>query len=114
MFLMSDTPTRKPSPVRILRAWLFRERAVRGPGAIELDVVERQVDREALAIGNALTAATGIARRIDRVRGKVRAALTDLKTPGIIDADETRGIARELNGTAVATHHHTAQLESLT
>jgi hypothetical protein len=111
---MSDTPIIKPSPMRILRAWLFRERAVRGPGAIELGVVERQVDREVAAIGSAVSAAAGIERRLDRVRGQLRAALTDRKTPGIVDADESRGIARALNGTSVVAHNHTAELEALT
>ncbi len=102
-----------PSPMRMLRAWLFRERAVRGPGAIELDVVERQVDRESAAVNAAAGAAAGIERRLQNVGEKIRAAMTDRQSPGVIDSAEARGIARDLLGTKVAAHHHTENLEAL-
>lgn len=98
----------------MLRAWLFRERAVRGPSAIELDVVERQIVREQAAVSAEAGAAAGIEHRLQRVRDRLRAAMTDKKTPGVIDADETRGLARELVGASVDAHHHTAKLEALT
>lgn len=102
-----------PSPMRILRAWLFRERAVRGPAALELDIVDRQVAREEVAGRAAAGEAATIARRLERVRAALRAAITDNRTPGIVDRDETRAIARQLNGTSVAAHRHTERLEAL-
>lgn len=36
--------------MRMLRAWLFRERAVRGPAAIELEIVDMQIQRELAAL----------------------------------------------------------------
>lgn len=109
---MSDKPT--ISPMRILRAWLFRERAVRGPCAIELDVVDRQVTREEQSVQTAAGEAATIEQRLEHARKTLRAAMTDLETPGVIDADETRALARELIGTSVAAHHHTERLEALT
>ena len=99
--------------MRMLRAWLFRERAVRGVGAIELDVVERQIDREQAAVGNAAGEATDIEQRLQRVRREFSAAMTDRRSPGIIDASESRKIARALIGTAVTALHHTTHLEAL-
>ena len=99
----------KPSPMRILRAWLFRERAVRGPAAIELDVVERQVDRESAAVSAAAGAAAGIERRIDGAKTSLRAALAD----GVVDASEARALARSLVRTSLAAHEHTCRLEAL-
>jgi hypothetical protein len=102
-----------PGPMRIVRAWLFRERAIRGPSAIELDVVDRQVTREEDAVSAATEDAAQLERRLQRVRDKVRGAMIDPVTPGVIDAAETRAIARELIGTSVAAHHHTEQLKEL-
>lgn len=109
---MSDKP--RISPMRMLRAWLFRERAVRGPGAIELDVVDRQVTREEQAVSAAAGEAASLEKRLQRACARFRAALTDKKTPGVVDADESRGIARELVGAKVDAHHHTERLEALT
>lgn len=103
-----------PSPMRILRAWLFRERSVRGVGAIELDVVDQQITREETALRTAGAEAVAIKSSLDRARRQVRAALTDERTPGQIDATEARAIARILIGTSVKAHHHTAHLEKLT
>ena len=103
-----------PSPMRILRAWLFRERSVRGPGAIELDVVDQQLTREETALRTAGTEAVAIETSLDRARRQVRAALTDPRTPGRIDATEARAIARTLIRTSVKAHHHTLNLEKLT
>lgn len=110
---MSDPTTPQPAPMRVVRAWLFRERALRGPGAIELDVLDRQVTREQQQVGLAAGESARIERRLQRVRERVRAALVDRRTPGLIDATETRGIARELVGTSVAAHHHTRRLDGL-
>lgn len=100
--------------MRMTRAWLFRERAVRGPSAIELDVLEHQVDRETAAVSAACGRASRIERRLQNVRNAVRAAMRDGKTPGVIDGAETRKIARQLIGTTVAAHHHKQKLEALT
>lgn len=98
----------------MLRAWLFRERAVRGAGSIELDVVDRQVTREQAAVSAAVGDAAGLEQRIERAKAQLRAALTDAKTPGVVDAEETRALARTLVGTSVAAHHHAERLEALT
>lgn len=99
--------------MRMLRAWLFRERAVRPTGSIELDVVERQVTREEVAVRAATGEAVTIEQRLQRVRIAVHAGLTDKKTPGVLDGEETRRIARELIGVTVQAHHHTQHLEAL-
>lgn len=114
IFPMQRATTKIPSPMRMLRAWLFRERAVRGPCAIELDVVDRQITREQAAVTAASGAAAGIESRLHRLRQSFRAALIDPKTPGIIDAEETRMLARELIGTSVAAQRHVEKLEALT
>lgn len=109
---MSDNPTtRIPSPCRILRAWLFRERAVRGPAAIELDVVDRQLTRETAAVTAAAGAAAGIEQKLERARRELAA---DLANDGIVDANEAKRLARLLNGTNLAAHRHTQTLEALT
>ena len=112
---MSDKPTvQKPSPMRMLRAWLFRERAVRGPCAIELDVVERQVAAEEQQLRGALGEAGRIETILQRARTRLRAALIDRRSPGVIDAIESRALAGDLVRATVASHHHTKRLESLT
>lgn len=95
--------------MRLLRAWLFRERAIRGPAAIELDVVEHQVDREQAAVARCTTEAGRIEHEIDRTKRTLRAALAD----GVIDANESRQLARQLLGTSVAAHRHRGHLEEL-
>lgn len=62
-----------PSPMRILRAWLFRERSVRGVGAIELDVVDQQLSREETALHTAGAEAVAIESSLNRARHQVRA-----------------------------------------
>ncbi len=104
----------KPSPMRILRAWLFRERAVRGPCAIELDVVERQVAAEEQQVRCAVGEAGRIEAGLQRARDRLRAALTDRHSPGVIDAAESRALAGDLVRATVASHHHTKRLEQLT
>jgi len=103
----------KPSPMRMLRAWLFRERAVRGPAALELDVVDRQITREELALALAVDESAAMESRLQKVRTQVRCALTDGATPGVIDTAEARHICRHLIGTAVAAHKHTQHLQAL-
>lgn len=98
-----------PSPMRMLRAWLFRERAVRGPGAIELDVVERQISREEQAVGAAAGEAAGIEHNLDTAKQNLRSALAD----GVITIDEARTLARSLVRTSVRAHQHTQKLEAL-
>lgn len=98
-----------PSPMRLLRAWLFRERAIRGPAAIELDVAERQINREEAAVVEEAAAASLIEIRIDTARRTVREALAD----GVIDAREATAITRQLLDTATVAHTHTQHLDAL-
>lgn len=100
--------------MRMLRAWLFRERAVRGVSAIELDIVDNQITREQQSVSAAAGEAATIEQRLLRVRETLRAAITDKATPGVVDAAESRALARALIGTSVAAHHHAERLEALT
>lgn len=97
------------APLRLLRAWLFRERAVRGPAAIELDVVEHQLDREQAAVAHCAAEAGQIERKVDGAKRALGEALAD----GVIDAAEARRLARQLVGTSVAASHHHRRLEGL-
>lgn len=101
-----------PAPIRILRQLLFRLRG--GGNCIEYDVIERQLGREELAVKHAAEESRAIEKRLLRVRASVRTALTDEKTPGVIDQEESLAIARQLVGTSVAAHRHTQSLEALT
>lgn len=96
--------------MRILRQWLFGERAIRGGGAIELDIVERQIDRETAAVSAEAGAAAGLERRLQGVRDELARDLAD----GVVDLNEARRLARKLNGTAMEAHLHTQKLEALT
>lgn len=102
-----------PSPLRMMCAWVFRERAVRGPAAIELDVLDRQITREAAAVSAEAGAAAGIEHGLDRIGADLHAALTDAETPGVITTAEARTLSRHLNGTKIAAHTHTAHLEAM-
>ena len=95
--------------MRMLRAWLFRERAMRGSGAIELDVAERQVAREEAAV----TAAAGEAGQIERSLDGAKKALAEALADGVVDQAEASRLARRLVGTSLAAHHHHVHLEAL-
>ncbi|HSV73443.1 MAG TPA: hypothetical protein VLH79_06765 [Chthonomonadales bacterium] len=82
---------------------------MRGPGAIELDVVERQIDRETAAVSAAAGAAAGIERNLDTAKEDLRGAMAD----GVITPIEAQSLARTLVRTSVAAHHHTTRLEAL-
>lgn len=98
-----------PAPMRILRAWLFRERAVRGPAAIELDVVDRQISREEQSVKSAARETAAIERRLDKAKDNLRRSIAGRE----IDLHEARKLARTIVRTSVAAHHHTTQLEAL-
>lgn len=65
---MNSIPRTLPSPMRMLRAWLFRERTVRGAADIALDVAERQVAREERVVHHVCDEASEIDRRAEEVR----------------------------------------------
>ena len=100
-------PTLK-SPMRIASAWVFREQAIRGLGAIELDVLRHQVDREVDQVRLATSEAAGIEHRIEAAK-----SLMSHAAGGVLNAREFRGLARSLVGTSVAAHLHTHRLEAL-
>lgn len=102
-----------PAPMRVMRRWLIRERALRGGAALELDIVDRQITREEKAVASAVDEAARIEDGLQRVRTAFRAALCDRKTPGVIDCREARAIGRAIVGTRVAAHRHTTHLEDL-
>ena len=87
---------------------------MRGPAAIELDVLDRQLTREHVAVNAEAGAAAGIERGLNHLDTELHAALTDAATPGVITTAEARTLSRRLNRTKIAAHHHTAALESLT
>ncbi len=92
--------------MRMLCAWLCRERAVRGPGAIELDVLDRQIQRERAAVGAEAGVAADLEQGLDHLGREIHAALTDAETPGVITTAEARAISHRLHGTKQAAHHH--------
>jgi hypothetical protein len=100
--------------MRMTRSWLFRERAIRGPSAIELDVLERQVAREERGLRTAVDESRQIEQTLQRARHKTAAALSDDNSPGVIDDREADDIARELLDGSVLAHRHTQTLEALT
>lgn len=101
------------SPLRLLRRWLAGERRVAGPGAIHLDVAERLLDCETAALTYAHTEAGQVADRVTGVRELFQAALTDPRTPGIVDRDEARGITRALATASQTATTHTQTLANL-
>ena len=109
--MRATTQSNKPSPMRMLRAWLFRERALRPGPAIELDVMERQVEREERAVSAAVDEAGKLERKLDSVR---RELACDLANDGVVDAVEANRLARALINAAVTAHHHKGSLEALT
>lgn len=98
--------------MHILRQLVFRLRP-RQPGSLALDVIEQQVDREVAAVSQAAGEARGIGARCTRMRQRLAAALADERTPGVVDEDEARGLARDLIDTGVKAHLHTKRLEGL-
>jgi hypothetical protein len=109
-----NTKPGRPSPMRVLRSWLFRERAVRGACAIELDVVDNQITREESAVGQAVSQAARLERRLEAVRAAMQAALTDAVSPGVVDRGEAHRIAQHLLTASIDARRHTQQLEGLT
>lgn len=105
------TTKRTPSPMRMLRAWLFRERAIRGPSAIELDVVDRQVTREEKSVQAAAAEAEDIESKLQHVRAELAA---DMASAGAVDSREARRLAADLIGVSVTAHNHTQSLDALT
>ena len=98
--------TKRPSPVRTLRAWLQGERAVRGAGDIALDVAQRQVEREQRLITRVSAGAEEIEHRVDRACAAVQEALTDAVSPGVIDRHEAPGVHRAVIGACLAAYEH--------
>jgi hypothetical protein len=99
--------------MRVLRQLLFRLRAFSGPGAIELDVMDRQISREEDSVQRCTEEAGDIERSLERSRRLLRSALTDPRSPGIVDAREARALARSLMGTSVTAATHRQHLEGL-
>ena len=97
--------------MRVAWQWIFRERAVRGPAALELDVLEITLTREVAGVKQATGEAVDIADRLDAARAELAA---DLANDGIVDATEARRLARKLIGATIPAHNHIKTLEGLT
>ncbi|MBC7367548.1 MAG: hypothetical protein H7343_12205 [Undibacterium sp.] len=104
---------RRPAALRVIRQWIFGERALRGPAAIELDVLDQQVTRAVADVQQCAAESETIEHHLDHARAAVHAALTDAETPGVITAAESRHVFRELIDTTILAHAHTAQLQAL-
>lgn len=92
--------------MRMLRAWLSRERTVRGAADIALDVAERQVSREERIGARVCVEAHEIDRRAEQARVCLTAALTDTQSPGVIDALEVKAVTVAILGVGIAAHEH--------
>lgn len=102
---------RRASPMRVIRRWLFGERALRGPAAIELDVLDRQVTREENALRHATAEAETLTGQLAGTRTELASALAN---DGIVDAQEAASLARHLMDTSIAANAHRQTLEALT
>jgi hypothetical protein len=105
---------KRPSPLRVMRRWIFGERKLRAAPAIDLDVLERQVDREEKEITTACAASCEIATDLDGVNREVEAALNDAESPGVITREESCAITRHLLEAATKAHNHNESLRALT
>lgn len=112
-FPMNTTVARLVSPMRMLRAWLTRERAVPGAATLALDVAERQVAREERLVGHAADEAAVLDQRLAKVETVVRDSLADASTPGVIDEGEVRQLRLALFGVRFSTHEHVKSLEDM-
>lgn len=97
--------------MRVIRRWLFGERALRGPAAIELDVIDRQVTREETIVRTATAEAETITGQLTDSRTALAAALAN---DGIVDAQEAAGLAGRLMDTSITANAHRQTLEALT
>jgi hypothetical protein len=103
----------RPAPLRVLFQLIFRERAVRGPAAIELDVFSMQLGREQSMLRTRAEESTVIENHLEHMRNGIAAALNDAATPGVITLDESRTLCGELIDTSLKAHAHTEQLKGM-
>lgn len=103
----------RPAPLRVLFQLMFRERALRGPAAIELDVFALQLGREQALLRARTAESRAIEAHLESIRTGLAAALTDAKTPGVITAAEAREVCGELIDTTLETHAHTEALNRM-
>jgi hypothetical protein len=113
----SETTTTAPrarvSPMRMIGQMLFRMRA-RGQDGLELDLIAQQVDREQTAVAQVLREARANETTWERLRRLVYEFLHDKKTPGVIDAQESRQLSAEMLNASLAATTHTQTVEALT
>ena len=101
---------RRVSPMRALRQWLFGERALRGPAAIELEVVDRQITREENGVQAATAEALALRDELTAARAERAADLKD----GVMDGKEALHLARTLMRCSIDANRHEKTLEALT
>jgi len=110
---MNTLNPKRPAPLRCLRQWLFCERPLRAAPALELDVLELQLNREQSLLIIRARESEVIEGQLDHLRAGIAGALTDAETPGIITALEARALAGGLITATLATHKHTQALEAM-
>lgn len=98
--------------MHLLRQLVFRLRP-KQPYSLALDVIERQIDREIGEVTTAAQEARDIETGFARIRSRLATALRDERTPGVVDAQEARDIARELLDSSAQANTHTKRLEGL-
>ena len=100
------------NPLRILRSLSFRLRSNDQHDLVP-EIIDRQVTRQEQSLRVTLRGAVRIERHVTTISRDFHAALTDEKTPGIIDADEARHLARSLTTTKAHTYTHRRQIEGM-
>lgn len=104
---------RRPAALRVILQWIFGERALRGPAAIELDVLEQQANRAVRDVEQRAVESTAIEAQLEHARQHVHAALTDAVSPGVITAEESRALCGELIDLSLGAHTHTQNLKDM-
>lgn len=101
------------SPTRMMRRWIFAERAIPGAPQLPLDVLDRIVTAEVTAVQASAAEAGTIEQGLTSLRHTVQAALTDKESPGVITEEESRTLCRGLRDTAAAATSHRHGLDAL-
>lgn len=105
---------RAASPLAVLRALFARLRGTTHANRIAVDIGEEQLARHSEGLVRGVCGARRIESHIDGHRSAIAAALTDERSPGIIDEHEARELTRRLTSTGQHALRHRQHLESLT
>jgi hypothetical protein len=96
-----------------LRRFAARLRQSTPTHRLEAELIDRQVTRELTALRDAEGEAVTITTDLDLLRQTVSRALTDRRTPGIIDESEAAELIRALMTTTTHASAHRQHLAAL-